>query len=191
MLNIKSKQDLTGKTFNRLEVLKLLEVDESYKRNHKWLTKCDCGEFKETNSYCLKYKKTQSCGCLQRENFLKSTVKYTDNYALNSLVYEYKLNSDKRNLDFQLSHEECEKLFYQNCYYCNSEPLSVRTTKSKFPHKIIYNGIDRVDNNKGYTMSNVVSCCKICNVSKRSMDIDSFYTWVNKIYNNLKKNNIL
>lgn len=61
MKNIRN--DLTGKVFGRLEVLK---VDESKKtRKTYWLCKCDCGNVKSVRSDSLG--RTLSCGCLKKE----------------------------------------------------------------------------------------------------------------------------
>ena len=49
-----------------------------------------------------------------------------------------------------------------------------------------YNGIDRVDNSKGYTMDNVVSCCRICNVAKQKMTLQEYKDWVEKVYKKFK-----
>lgn len=46
-----------------------------------------------------------------------------------------------------------------------------------------YNGIDRVDNNKGYTITNSVPCCKDCNFAKRDMTHDEFIAWVTRVFN--------
>lgn len=49
-----------------------------------------------------------------------------------------------------------------NCTYCNY--LSIDTL----------NGLDRLDSNKSYELTNVVSCCKLCNFMKGSLDANTF-----------------
>lgn len=189
MLNkLKDKQNLIGKKFNRLLVINLYLIDLSHKRNHEWETICDCGNIKITNSYCLKYKKTKSCGCYQKEMFLKSSIKHTNDIALNGLVYDYKTGAKKRNLIFELSHNEFKNLSNLECYYCGSMPLCVKKVNR---HSITYNGIDRVDNKKGYTIDNVVTCCKICNVAKHDISYIDFINWVKKISVNLSEKKII
>lgn len=53
------------------------------------------------------------------------------------------------------------------------------------------NGIDRVDNNKGYTLNNCVPCCKTCNQAKHRLSQEYFIEWVEKIYKHLKTNGLL
>jgi hypothetical protein len=183
---------LLGRRFGRLLVIEMLFCDITGNANHGWNTKCDCGQEKITNSWCLKYGKTKSCGCYQRDMFLKHHVKYTNNFALNAMVGEYKFGAKKRNLDFSLTHQECENIFSQNCYYCDSPPNCIKQTSSKKDkHTLVYNGIDRIDNKLGYFKDNVVACCKYCNIAKHNMEFDFFIEWVKKLSNNLKKRDII
>ena len=80
----------------------------------------------------------------------------------------YVKSAKKRNLDFTLSKALFESLLIQPCFYCGHS----------IPNQI--NGIDRVDNNKGYIEGNVVPCCEICNTLKGTNHpqefIDKLYT---------------
>ncbi|WP_260664317.1 hypothetical protein [Streptococcus dysgalactiae] len=67
------KLDLTGKTFNRLTVIK--EVPNS-KKDTYWLCRCSCGKFVEIKGTAIKNGTTKSCGCLALEiaqNLAKKT----------------------------------------------------------------------------------------------------------------------
>lgn len=55
-------KDLTGKTFNRLTVLKRAENDSSGRA--RWLCKCECGNQTTVASYSLTGNGTKSCGCI-------------------------------------------------------------------------------------------------------------------------------
>jgi len=46
-----------------------------------------------------------------------------------------------------------------------------------------FNGVDRVDNNEGYTLKNSVSCCKFCNIAKNILSVDEFLGNVEEIHN--------
>lgn len=46
----------------------------------------------------------------------------------------------------------------------------------------VYNGIDRVDNTKGYTIDNVVPCCGICNMAKGKLNQQEFQNWIKRVY---------
>jgi len=41
-----------------------------------------------------------------------------------------------------------------------------------------YNGLDRVDSSKHYTLDNVVPCCTVCNRAKSNLTVADFYDWI-------------
>lgn len=60
--------DLTGKKFNRLEVI---ERAENIGKKVAWKCRCDCGNEIVATGSALKSGNTQSCGCLHKENHSK------------------------------------------------------------------------------------------------------------------------
>jgi hypothetical protein len=174
----KHKQDLTGKIFGRLVVLKF----NYYNRHYFWLCKCECGEEVSIREDSLLTNNTRSCGCLQREH--ASSKRYKDYpTAFNNLFSQYRHNAEVRNIVFTLSREFMFKLTQENCYYCGNEPSNIKKTHSKDVY--IYSGIDRIDSSKGYTEDNVVACCKICNYAKGIESMTNFSEWIVKVYNYL------
>ncbi len=103
--------------------------------------------------------------------------------SLNALFHKY-LNRAKRfGRSFQLSQEKFQELTQQNCYYCGASP------KQNFCQRncnggCLYNGVDRVDNSKGYEDGNVVTCCGTCNKMKGTYSQEEFLEQVKKIYEN-------
>lgn len=71
------KENLLGKKFGRLIVIKEYEskIQPSGQKKTMWLCKCDCGNKVVVSAYNLK-KQTRSCGCLQKELFLKMNKKH-------------------------------------------------------------------------------------------------------------------
>ena len=45
----------------------------------------------------------------------------------------------------------------------------------------MYSGLDRINNEVGYTRQNVVPCCIICNRAKNSMPFKDFIDWINRL----------
>ena len=101
--------------------------------------------------------------------------------CFNNLYNQYRSGAKIRNLDFNLTKEECHYLFQQNCFYCNALPNNIYR-KSGSAGEYIYNGIDRIDSKLGYQIDNVVPCCKVCNYAKRDMPISEFLTWIKAVY---------
>ena len=85
----------------------------------------------------------------------------------------YKHSAKKRNISFELTFEEFINLTQQNCYYCKHFPNQIVKQRGAFG-EYVYNGIDRLDNTKGYTLDNCVSCCKTCNIMKLDLSFDIF-----------------
>ena len=61
--------DLIGQQFGRLTVIE--RQKGSYSKRVQWLCKCICGKLRYVTTYNLTSSKTQSCGCLWRENTAK------------------------------------------------------------------------------------------------------------------------
>ena len=49
-------------------------------------------------------------------------------------------------------------------------------------HPAFSNGIDRVNNNLGYSKSNCVACCTFCNYAKSDHSQEEFIFWIQKAY---------
>ena len=84
---------------------------------------------------------------------------------------KYKLGAKKRNYTFEITLEEYNKLILENCYICGKP--------SDETHK---NGLDRFDNDIGYTIANVNACCGQCNYMKKDIEYDVFMYQLQKIY---------
>lgn len=94
------------------------------------------------------------------------------------LYVRYNIGSKKRNIQFELTIEEFNKLVCSPCYYCNvySEEEVI--------------GVDRVDSEIGYILDNVVPCCEYCNIMKNDLSLEDFIEHVSKIYHNMKDKDI-
>lgn len=114
---------------------------------------------------------------LGNEVYLKQNAKQARNWRSKNKEHVSKWN--KENLNRTLSYyKRCAKeknniwtlidcyvlsLFKQPCYYCGDIMDNEKLT-----------GIDRVDNSIGYITSNIVPCCKICNMMKKDLDQTTF-----------------
>lgn len=149
-----------------------------------WICKCDCGKIRRVKSYNLQNGLVKSCGC--KRDWLKSEKlsKPIEDVLLTSLFCRYKNGAKYRKLDFLLNKEQFKMFIFKKCFYCGSEPFADFIVKSIFGDKICkYNGIDRVDSNKGYLLDNCVTCCKICNIAKSNYSFKDFNDWINRLVN--------
>jgi len=76
---------------------------------------------------------------------------------------------EDRGFEFSLTKEKVLELTQSNC---NTVIWNRCSATNKQWGKVIYNGIDRVNNTLGYTEENSVPCCKTCNLAKRTLTLE-------------------
>lgn len=176
--------DLTGVIFEYLTAIK----KERRKKNGKyfvyWLCTCRCGKEIYVETSRLKNGTTTSCGCLRKKRMSASKKKSFGESTFNNVYETYKRNAKKRNLCFELDKITFKQITQKNCFYCNRSPNNV-FKKNYENGDFTYNGIDRFDNNLGYTLENCVPCCANCNRAKYKNTYNDFILWVRELYNNL------
>lgn len=89
--------------------------------------------------------------------------------SVNGKYKSYRRNAKQRGLEFSISKDEFLNLIIGECRYCGKrgEP---------------YNGVDRVDNEKGYVAGNCVPCCEWCNKIKMNYSIEETKEHIRKMY---------
>jgi hypothetical protein len=178
-------KDLTGKRFSRLEVIELDYIKEN---RAYWKCKCDCGTIKTIASSTLQSGFTKSCGCLAKETIGNLRRIDYGEAAFNAVYGRYKARAKTKNVDFSLSKIDFLNITQSKCFYCNCEPNQIYRGEAVRNGEYVYNGIDRIDSTKGYTLDNTVTCCWMCNRSKGADTLEYFYQWVDNAYNNIHKN---
>lgn len=169
-------KDIYKQRFGRLEVISELP-DRTIPKHPRWFCRCDCGVEKWVESAYLLNGHTKSCGCLGIE-----TRKKADGISgLNAVIRGYKKNAEKRNLAWCLSDEDVKEITQGKCFYCESLPSNEIKSHVSRHGKYVYNGIDRLDNSKGYEKGNVVTCCYKCNVLKKDFSVASMIKVLTKL----------
>jgi len=100
--------------------------------------------------------------------------------ALNVVYTRYLRRSATIGVVFDLTRRAFHALTQSNCHYCGCPPAmrAVRRYKKTVAASHTYNGLDRIDNTKGYTCANTVACCWACNSAKGFMSAPEFYGWL-------------
>lgn len=203
-------KDLTNKQFGRWTVLYRTNNDIDNKTKWVCQCNCDKHTIKAISARTLKNGTSTSCGCkrietisinadnkihkrdnqgniilkkcfrckewLSLDNFYKNSrqkdgyageCKNCQNTAKENRYNIYKKNAKKRNIDFNLTKEDFYFLTQQKCHYCGDMKE--------------YNGIDRIDSNKGYELNNCVPCCEICNKMKLDYSYDFWIDHMKKV----------
>lgn len=176
--------DLTNKKFGRLIAIR---PDYTPRKKHDtfWLCVCECGKKRFATSYRLRHGLTKSCGCLNTEQLRAQRHKPPRQTNIHSLFLGYKQGAGGRGIHFELTENDCVKLFEQDCYYCGTPPSKERKVHKNQDmigrkHGFLWNGIDRKDSNLGYTLANCVSCCTRCNYAKRDISESEFVLWLDQ-----------
>jgi hypothetical protein len=167
---------MVGKSFHSLTV-----TGDGFKNRHnqrKYECKCVCGNVSHVTGQKLKSGSIKSCGCHRAA--LRS--KPTGVAAFNKIVRWYKSNAIKAGRVFTLSNEEIQSLIAERCTFCNKEPNQISSTACG---SIKFNGIDRIDSSKGYTIDNVQTCCFRCNEMKSNSSSKDFIAHLRQICNHL------
>lgn len=89
---------------------------------------------------------------------------------------QYKKGARNRGLSFLLTFEQFDKITKQSCHYCGG-----------FNQKQDFCGVDRVNNEKGYEIENVVPCCSTCNSFKWNYSVSFMINHMLKVLVNMGK----
>jgi len=174
---------LAGLKFNRLKVIKFHHKDKKFRRFYT--CQCDCGNKKIIHGAALVSGNTKSCGCLAKEVSRKKSeiAQNTKKGAKTAIYLQYKRHAKDRGYLFNVSLEELIRISQGKCHYCGTEPNNIKKTKNdKIGFR--YNGIDRINNKKGYISKNCVPCCRICNYAKSNMSLVDFQEWAKRLGKN-------
>lgn len=171
--------DLTGRRFDKLVVLG--PTNKRLNGQVVWRCLCDCTMLCVVRSYNLRTKRTRSCGCLLKAHY--NNTRLSDGEAgMRKLYRIYKRNARLRRVVFELSLKEFEALTADACHYCGTAPKHASRPRNNLKRGCyLYNGIDRKNNEQGYTLSNSVACCTMCNGAKSNRTYQVFVEWLKRI----------
>ena len=80
--------------------------------------------------------------------------------------------ASRRNISVSITIEQYENIIKSRvCYYCDVDISNMSGS-----------GLDRKDNNVGYTIDNVVQCCKTCNTIKMNHTVEELKKRLLKMY---------
>lgn len=154
-----------GKCFNHWTILEYIGHDENHRAYYKMQCVCGTVKIKHWEGKNI----TNSCGCqINRKELGKKSRQGRWGIVLEKGIYKrIQRDAKVRKKDFNISFHEFSNLVHNNCFYCNKPPSQIYTYKNRICFK--YNGLDRVDNTKGYVSGNCVPCCGHCNTLKKAI----------------------
>ncbi len=173
---LNSKDEIGGR-YGRLLVLECAGRDSH--QNALWMCRCICGKEIVTRGSSLREGSVRSCGCFTVER-LKARALPVEVRAKHIAFNNMRSGAKTRGIPWDLTTEDLERLCAQNCHYCGQEPSNQGQQRLRGAY--VFNGIDRQDNANGYILSNVVSCCRDCNLAKNQKSVVEFLAWVRRVY---------
>lgn len=91
-----------------------------------------------------------------------------------------------RDIEFDLTLEQHKELVVKDCHHCGAKPVpynpyllqSMKANKVSSRRLeeawIVKNGIDRLDNDKGYNSANCVAACQKCNYGRQDYTVEEY-----------------
>ena len=148
--------NLIGKRSGKLVVVKKLKKQSKHDGSYFWKCKCDCGGITKVRTGDITTKSIKSCkkGC--------SKLLPDKEAAFRDVLGCYRRNKN----GFYLTEQQFLDLIIKPCYYCSKKSSNVAFKRKK---SFKYNGLDRIDNSKGYQLDNVITSCKDCNFLRRNV----------------------
>ena len=187
MESLKNK-DLTGMKFGKWTVIGKGNVYywNGKINSYKWECKCECGNIQHIPSGRLRAGRTIGC-----KPCFKARQKDRRYYTIYERLFYQRVTNNLNNrtnrglrISVSIDAQQYYEIAKNNCHYCNAEPVEYSPYKEKESERdVIYvNGVDRMDNTKGYEIGNCVPCCYSCNSMKMDMTVNDFKNKINKLY---------
>ena len=162
-------------TVGDYRVLERKRVKKDQTRTY-WLVECCyCGRKKWSFAGNIAKGLSVRCPCRIRALAEKNVASFW-----NAFVKTYQDGARSRGLEWALTIDQVYALAGQPCFYCGAPP-SPRKSHWRSYCTVDVSGLDRKNNDFGYTSDNVVPCCAVCNTMKMEMSVESFVTQCQKI----------
>lgn len=125
-------EDLTGKKYGRLEVVKRVDdyVSDNGKKFHKWLCKCECGKETIVKGQHLRSGHTRSCGCMQKERAKQVMSDVFKKYNRYDLSNGYGKGYTSNGEEFLFDIDDYDKI-KPYCWWINEYGYVIANVKKK------------------------------------------------------------
>ena len=177
----KEREKDHAKRGKALESVKALELVESVDLQEKTCTIC-CFVFPMADfvgqkegvitKSCIRCRNDNKKQDVKRDKVHREAMARIADQKPDRKYHIYQKSAKERNIAFELSKEQLIEITAKGCYYCDENENS---------------GIDRLDAAVGYIESNSVSCCKMCNYLKGSLDVTTFLQRIEHILSYQKR----
>lgn len=155
--------DLTGQRFGLLLVIG--ESTPAKSHEARWKCVCvSCGRESLVGGWDIRNR--TSCRCRKLSEVVR---------AFSVAMGRYKFRAKKMGKKFDLTSEQFAKIIQQPCVY---HPEHTRSEIAYRGKKYLRVGLDRLNNDEGYVIGNVLPACSDCNVARMDKTFDEFLSWL-------------
>jgi hypothetical protein len=177
--------DLTGRVFQKLTVIKYLGKNSNKKYNN-WLCKCECGtELERFDVYLFDNIKNACFQCRYADQSITNWQGYKE-ISLTTWT-TIKVGAKNRNREFNITIEYAWELFLKQNRKCAITGIDLQFSRNTKKDKSQTASLDRIDNTKGYIEGNVQWVHKKINYIKHAMTMEELIKWANLISDYNKK----
>jgi hypothetical protein len=180
---IRFTKQSVGRSFG---ALRIVEVGHTTKRGLGLVkARCKCGKSGSFTFMLEGTSKSDTCMCHVFHYNLTPLNEYDKAYL--TIMRSYKLRAESRGFTFGYTMHGFKLMTQRNCEYCGLPPSNLKTYCNT---TIKYNGIDRVDNTKGYEFRNCVTSCFTCNRAKGGLTHTQFIDHIRLINSRLQSKGV-
>jgi hypothetical protein len=197
--------EILGQKFGKLTAIERIvrENPEKGGQRSQWLFKCECGNTRISKASAVVKGFIKSCKkCTEKEyKSAQGARGRNKRYEPKEASFRAKASNIKahakvRNIPWELTLEQASEILKMNCYFSGHAPSNQyntfknRSAKQTLKYEkenvlergeILYNGIDRLNSDLGYTVENSVPCCTFCNIAKNDRPAEEFITWLDQL----------
>jgi hypothetical protein len=145
-----------------------------------WLMRCPCGNERWTYTNFI-MKSSYPC----KKCYDESLKRKDNGPAILRAFISLSSNAKTRGYSVNISLEEFYQIASQDCWWCGGHPIE-KSGPKKWQNSVKLNGIDRLDNLRGYDFDNCVPSCYFCNRIKSDLTETEFLSKIEKIYKRRK-----
>lgn len=98
--------------------------------------------------------------------------------VIKSMMASYRGSRAAQRYGFELTYQEFAALVVADCAYCGAKPQLRHYKRRGQSESLALNGIDRINNSRGYERRNVLTACSQCNFAKNDLDPRQFLGWI-------------
>ena len=173
-------KDYSGRVFGKLQAVSYLRPNPK-EGGSIWLFKCQCGKEIERPVKGVVCGDTRSCGCYKTKLYIESRTMPGGQAIKNAAYHTYTRTCIKRGMAVGLTKEQYLSIASKPCLYCGVFSKRRKYHQTNTITSIELNSVDRLNNERYYTLENSVPCCFECQKAKGVMSAEKYIAMCKRV----------